>query len=472
LPPPVKKHQELELTIENLAFGGIGIAHVDDYIIFIPKGAVPGQVVKARITKATSNYGEAKVLEIIRKSDNVIIPPCPYFGQCGGCKHQNLQYEEQLKQLHNQVKELYHHLGGFKETVVNSPVPSDKIFRYRNKMEFAFSNRRWLMDDFDEEKPEDFALGLRASGNYWKAIDIGDCIIAPEESGILLSSVRSFALKSKISAYDQKSHEGFLRHLVIRKGQKTDQLMLNIVTNSDSPELLMPLVDELSEKLPNLTCFVNIVNRGVSGTTTGEKTNLLYGKQYIEEKFGDLTFKISPSSFFQTNTLMAEKLYEVVKDFAKLKKSDIVWDLYCGTGTIALYLASCVKRVIGFEIVHEAIKDANENARLNGIENIRFIEGNLDKLFRKEPELLKELPYPDLIIIDPPRSGMHPKLVNDIIKIHPRKIVYVSCNPATQVRDLKLIVDEGNYRIDSVQPVDMFPHTPHIEVVVKLVLKC
>ncbi|MBL7136846.1 MAG: class I SAM-dependent RNA methyltransferase, partial [Candidatus Marinimicrobia bacterium] len=239
--PPVRKYQELELTIENLAFGGKGIVHVDDYIIFIPMGAVPGQVVKARITKATTNYSEAKVLEIIRKSDNEIIPLCPYFGQCGGCKHQNLQYEEQLRQLHNQVKELYYHLGGFKETVVNSPVSSDKIFRYRNKMEFAFSNRRWLIDSLDEEKPKDFALGLRAQGNYWKAIDIDDCIIAPEESGILLSSGRNFALRNKISAYDQKSHEGFLRHLVIRKGQKTDQLMLNIVTNSDSPELLMPL---------------------------------------------------------------------------------------------------------------------------------------------------------------------------------------------------------------------------------------
>ncbi len=470
--PPVKKHQELKLTIENLAFGGKGIVHVDDYIIFTPKGAVPGQVVKARITKATTNYGEAKVLEIIRKSDNEIIPPCPYFGWCGGCKHQNLQYEEQLRQLHNQVKELYYHLGGFKETVVNSPVPSDKIFRYRNKMEFAFSNRRWLIDSLDEEKPKDFALGLRAQGNYWKAIDIDDCIIAPEESGILLSSVRSFALKSKLSAYDQKSHEGFLRHLVIRKGQNTGQLMVNIVTNSDSPELLMPLADELSEKLPNLTSSVNTINTSVSGTTIGEKKNLLYGRQYIEEKFGSLTFKISPSSFFQTNTLMAEKLYEVVKDFAELKKDEVVWDLYCGTGTIALYLASFVKKVIGFEIVHEAIEDANENAKLNRIENIIFIEGNLDKLFRKEPELLRELPSPDLIIIDPPRSGMHPKLVNDIIQINPPKIIYVSCNPATQARDLKLIVDEGNYGIDSVQPVDMFPHTPHIEVVAKLVLRC
>jgi len=469
LSPPVKKHQELELTIESLAFGGKGIVHVDDYIIFIPNCAVPGRVVKAHITKATSNYGEARVLEVIRRSDNEIIPPCPYFGHCGGCKHQNLQYEEQLKQLHNQVKELYHHLGGFKETVVNFPVSSDKIFRYRNKMEFAFSNRRWIIDGLDKEKQKDFTLGLRASGNYWKAIDIDDCIIAPEESGILLSSVRNFALRNKFSPYDQKSHKGFLRHLVIRKGQKTDQLMVNIVTSSDSPELLMPLADELSEKLPNLTSFVNTINTSISGTTIGEKTNLLYGKQYIEEKLGELTFKISPSSFFQTNTLMAEKLYEVVKNFSGLEKDEFVWDLYCGTGTIALYLASCVKNVIGFEIVPEAIRDANENAKLNGIENVRFIEGNLDKLFRKEPELLKELPSPDLIIIDPPRSGMHPKLVNDIIQIHPSKIVYVSCNPATQVRDLKLIADRGNYRIDSVQPIDMFPHTPHIEVIAKLV---
>ena len=469
--PPVKKHQELELKIENLAFGGKGIAHVDDYIIFIPKDAVPGQVVKALVTKATSNYGEARVLGVIKRGYNEIKPLCPYFGNCGGCKHQNLQYQEQLKQLYNQVKELYHLLGGFKETVVNFPVSSDKIFHYRNKMEFAFSNRRWIIDGLDEEKPKGFALGLRASGNYWKAIDIDDCIIAPEESGILLSSVRNFALRNKISAYDQKRHKGFLRHLVIRKGQNTEQLMVNIVTNSDSPELLMPLADELSKELPNLTSFVNTVNRGVSGTTTGEKTNLLYGKRYIEEKLGELTFKISPASFFQTNTLMAEKLYEVVKDFSELEKDEVVWDLYCGTGTIALYLASYVKKVIGFEIVPEAIRDANENAELNRIENVRFIKGNLDKLFRKEPEILKELPSPDLIIIDPPRSGMHPKLVSDIIEIHPPKIVYVSCNPATQVRDLKLIADRGNYMIDSVQPVDIFPHTPHIEVVAKLVLR-
>ncbi|MBU0711288.1 23S rRNA (uracil(1939)-C(5))-methyltransferase RlmD [bacterium] len=464
---PVKKHQEIELSISDLAYGGAGLAHIDDFVIFVKNG-IPGQKVKARITKVKSSFAEAKILNIIEQSPQFQASPCIYFDHCGGCTHQHLDYETQLRYLHKQVIDLYSHLGGFGPVDVLPPVPSQGIFRYRNKMEFAFSEKRWLIDDFETYKPENFALGLRAPGNYWKAIDLNDCLIAPEETSVVLATIRQFALSNQLAAFNQKNHTGFLRHLVLRKAYNTNQLMINIVTNNDQHAIFQPLVNELSAKLDNLSCVVNTITRGWSGTTVGEKQHTIFGNDHILEMLGALTFKISPASFFQTNTIMAEKLYEIVREYASISKTNTVWDLYCGTGSIALYLARDAKEIIGFEIVKDAVKDALVNASLNNIKNTRFIEGDLDKLFQKNPEILDDLPKPDILIVDPPRGGMHPKLVDVVAQLHPKTIVYVSCNPATQVRDIKMLLEQKHYTIDKIQPVDLFPHTPHIEVVTKL----
>jgi len=464
---PIKKGQDLSVKIEDIAFGGAGIAHIDDFIIFVKNG-LPGQKVQVRVTKAKSSFAEARILEVLEQSPKYRQAPCPYFEYCGGCSHQNLAYDRQIEYLHAQVKQLYQHLGGFGSVDILPTVQSREIYRYRNKMEFAFSNRRWTTGDYETEKPENFALGLRAPGNFWKAIDLDDCLIAPEETPVVLRIVRNFALKNNLSPHNQKRHTGFLRHLVLRKALNTNQLMINIVTSDNQHHVFQPLVGELAAELNNLSCVVNTISRTLSGTTIGEKQHILFGEDHILEKVGNLSFKISPASFFQTNTVMAEMLYNIVAKYAALNTSEVVWDLYCGAGSIALYLAEQAKEVIGFEIVKAAVKDARENAVLNQIENVQFIEGNLDKIFSKKPELLDELPKPDVLIIDPPRGGMHPKLIPVVAQLNPQRIVYVSCNPASQVRDIKMLLEQGAYHIAKIQPVDMFPHTPHIEVVTRL----
>ncbi|MEA2103138.1 MAG: 23S rRNA (uracil(1939)-C(5))-methyltransferase RlmD [Candidatus Cloacimonadota bacterium] len=465
---PVKKRQIVDLEIVDLAYEGKGIARIGKYCIFV-KGGIPGQTVRAFVTKAKISYAEANVTEILQKSPTEIEPRCKYFKHCGGCVYQNLPYDEQLFYLEKQVKDTYQHLGGFSKINFLPIIGSENIYHYRNKMEFSFSPYRWLMPGIDEHKDENFALGLRPNKSYMKTIDIDKCFIAPLESEKIMSIVRKFAIENNLQPHNQKTHQGFLRHLMLRKGYNTDQIMINIITKNDRPELFNGLVKKLAASLPNLPSIVNAVTDTLSGTTKGEKYNLLFGEKYIEEKLGKFRFRISAESFFQTNTYMAEKLYELIKNFSNLERDNIVWDLFCGAGSIAIYLAPFVKKVIGFEIVHQAVEDAKINAKLNGIENVEFIESNLDKYFQKNTEKIKEFPSPDLMILDPPRAGINFQLIREIIQIAPKEIIYVSCKPSTQVRDLKIFTEKGKYRIDAVQPVDMFPHTAHIEVVTKLV---
>lgn len=462
---PVKKRDLLELTIEDLSFHGKGVAKVDNYTIFV-SNAIPGQKVKAKIQKAKKSYAEAYLVEILEKSDYEIPPRCQYFDHCGGCKHQNIPYEKQCEFFHKQISDLYQHLGGFYDVNIQPVIGAKDIYHYRNKMEFSFSTHRWLTGDFEKEKPRDFALGLRAPGNFWKTVDLNECLIAPEESAIIMDITRKFALNNNLPPYDQREHVGLLRHLMIRKGFNTGQLMVNLVTSKNKPELFIPWSEEIQKAFPNITSIMHTVATNKGGTTIPEVQNLLYGQDYIEDKLGDLTYKISAASFFQTNTKMAEKLYDEIRKAAQAQTDENVWDLYCGTGSIGLYLAPEAKTVTGIEIIRDAVRDAIKNAQNNHIENIEFIHGNLDTLFEKQPEILSQLPKPDVLIVDPPRNGLHPKLVNQILALNPKRIVYVSCNPATQVRDLKILC--GPYQIDSVQPVDMFPHTPHIEVVTGL----
>ena len=458
----VKRRAELELKIESLAYGGMGVAKKDDFVIFV-KGAIPGQIVNARVYKKKKGYAEAQTLNIVSESPNAVEPKCNHFYICS--KIQNLSYEEQLKQKRNQVEDAFQRLGGFKKFKLKKVIEGNPNFNYRNKMEFTFSPHRWVLESEPEGVDKSFALGLHIPGRYDKILDINNCHIQPEIGNKILQVAREVCNKnSDLKPYDPKTHIGFLRHLMIRYGVNTNQLMVNVVTAYDDINKLSPLTDTLINKFPEITSLVNNVNTRKADVAFGEFETLLFGKPYIEEKLGDLTFEISANSFFQTNTHQGEFLYNEVLKAADLKGDEIIFDLYCGAGSIALYLAKKVKEVFGFEVIRSSLENAAKNAKINRIMNATFLKANLDTFF-KSGQLPRRIPKPDIVIVDPPRAGMHPDMTNYLHKFKAKKIVYVSCNPTTQARDAKVLTEKG-YHIKRAVMVDMFPHTPHIETVV------
>ena len=463
-PISVKKGQELDLSIESLAYGGNGIAKVDNFVIFV-KGAIPGQTVKARIYKKRKGYAEARTLQILSESPKAVEAPCDHFGVCGGCKIQNLSYDEQLKEKAHQVEDAFRRLGGFKDFKLDNMVGADPVFNYRNKMEFTFSPHRWVLESEPKDVDKSFALGLHIPGRYDKILNIHECHIQPEIGNRILSLARDVCLKhEELKPYDPKTHIGFLRCLMLRYGVNTDQIMVNIVTAYDDLNKLSPLTDTLLDQVPEITSMVNNVNTRKADVAFGEYETLVYGHPFIEEQLGDLTFEVSSNSFFQTNTIQGERLYVETAKAAGLTGEDIVFDLYCGTGTIGLYFSRQAKEVYGFEVIRSAIEDAEQNAERNKIANAQFYKANLDTYF-KTGQLPRRIPKPDVVIIDPPRAGMHPDMTNYLHKFKAKKIVYVSCNPTTQARDAKVLGENG-YGIKSAVMVDMFPHTPHIESIV------
>ena len=458
----VKRRAELELKIESLAYGGMGVAKKDDFVIFV-KGAIPGQIVNARVYKKKKGYAEAQTLNIVSESPNAVEPKCNHFYICS--KIQNLSYEEQLKQKRNQVEDAFQRLGGFKEFKLKKVIEGNPNFNYRNKMEFTFSPHRWVLESEPEGVDKSFALGLHIPGRYDKILDINNCHIQPEIGNKILQVAREVCNEnSDLKPYDPKTHIGFLRHLMIRYGVNTNQLMVNVVTAYDDINKLSPLTDTLLNKFSEITSLVNNVNTRKADVAFGEFETLLFGKPYIEEKLGDLTFEISAHSFFQTNTHQGEFLYNEVLKAADLKGDEIIFDLYCGAGSIALYLAKKAKEVFGFEVIRSSLENAAKNAKINKIMNATFLKANLDTFF-KSGQLPRRIPKPDIVIVDPPRAGMHPDMTNYLHKFKAKKIVYVSCNPTTQARDAKVLTEKG-YHIKRAVMVDMFPHTPHIETVV------
>ena len=458
----IKRRAELELKIESLAYGGMGVAKKDDFVIFV-KGAIPGQIVNARVYKKKKGYAEAQTLNIVSESPNAVEPKCNHFYICS--KIQNLSYKEQLIEKGNQVEDAFQRLGGFKEFKLKKVIKGDPTFNYRNKMEFTFSPHRWVLESEPEGVDKSFALGLHIPGRYDKILDINNCHIQPEIGNKILQVAREVCnSNSDLKPYDPKTHIGFLRHLMIRYGVNTNQLMVNVVTAYDDINKLSPLTDTLLNKFPEITSLVNNVNTRKADVAFGEFETLLFGKPYIEEKLGNLTFEISANSFFQTNTLQGEALYNEVLKAADLKGDEIVFDLYCGAGSIALYLAKKAKEVFGFEVIRSSLENATKNAKNNKIKNAVFLKANLDTFF-KSGQLPRRIPKPDIVIVDPPRAGMHPDMTNYLHKFKAKKIVYVSCNPTTQARDAKVLYEKG-YHIKSAVMVDMFPHTPHIETVV------
>ncbi|MEX0609788.1 MAG: 23S rRNA (uracil(1939)-C(5))-methyltransferase RlmD [Balneolaceae bacterium] len=466
----LKKGQEVELEIIDAAFKGKGLAKVDGLAVFVPN-TTPGDVVKARIIKKKKKHREAKVLEIITPSPHRITPLCRHANVCGGCSWQHIPYQKQLEYKSDQVRGHISRIGGLDENIVKPGIGAEEEFYYRNKMEYSFSTRRWLSeeeiqsDDFVDDSA--FAAGLHAPGRFDKILNLKECHLQKMESFRILDFVRNYCIKNNISPYDTFTNEGFMRHLVIRNSFHTEDFMVNLVTNEDAPEIMKRLSEALLTEFPFITTIVNNVNDTKSPTAVGRYEKVIHGLGFIVDMIGEYTFKIHPNAFFQTNTAQAERLYEVARNYAELEDGDIVYDLYCGVGTLSLFMSKPAKHVVGIELVDVAVKNARFNANENNVDNVSFIKGDMKEVFNED--VVKKFGAPDVLITDPPRAGMHPDVVERLCELKVPRLVYVSCNSSTMARDLKEL--SAVYDVLEVQPVDMFPQTYHIEAVAKLRLK-
>ncbi len=477
----MKKGDVTEFEIIKYAFEGKGIAKVkkslivpskeesaeENYVVFV-QGSYPGDKVKAKLSRIKNSFAEASTVEIIHTSDLRTIAECEYFGTCGGCKQQDLQYSNQVRFKQQQVEEIFTKMGGFKNLTIEDIIAADETYFYRNKMEFSFADERWLTYDeikTGEEIDRNFALGLHIPKMFDKVLDIKRCYLQSEVSNRILNFTRSFFKSRNTSIYSSQTNMGYLRNLVVRQSKHTDDLMINIVTFYEDDALMKEYSDEILKAVPEITTIVNNINTKKALVALGDYEKVIYGTGFIHDYIGKYKFRISANSFFQTNTLQAEKLYNTALEFADFNGDEIVYDLYSGAGTISIFISEKVKNVYAIEAVESAVIDAGENVKLNNIHNVSFISADLYKSFLNIVNY--NLPKPDVIILDPPRSGMHTNTVEDILNLEPQKIVYVSCNPATQVRDIKLLTTE-KYKLIKLKPVDMFPQTYHIENVALL----
>lgn len=457
----VKKGQPIELAITDIAFGGRGLTRVDGLAVFVDQ-AVPGDRVLARVYKKKKNYAEARSIELIESSPHRIKAPCPYSGYCGGCKWQFLDYDTQLQYKRQHVREALAHIGDIHDVVVHRTLASEWVFGYRNKMEFSCATRRWVLPH-ELDRPDidrDNAVGLHVPGTFDKVLDIEACLLQPSMGNDILSDVRDYIKSSSLPIYGLRSHEGFWRFLVLRHSVAHDQWLVNLVTADEKIDQVMPLALQLKETYPNVVSVVNNITARKSGVAVGDREILLAGRDKIGDCVGPFEFELSANSFFQTNSRGAAVLYDTVRRYAGLSGEQTVLDLYCGTGTIAIYLSAMAKEVVGMEVVESAVLDARQNCRRNNIDNCRFILGDI------RTELPRLEIRPDVLVIDPPRVGMHKDVVKQVLALGAESIVYVSCNPATLARDVSVLKEQ--YQVLEVQPVDMFPHTFHIEAVAKL----
>ena len=458
----VKKGQDVELTIESLAYGGKGIARLDGLTVFVER-TLPGQRVLARIYKKKKSFAEAYPREILEKASNEIEPRCPAFGTCGGCRLQNWDYEDQLNEKTIQVRDLIQRTGGFTDFEVPRALPSEQVFHYRNKMEFTFTDNPWRTHPADE--PEPMGLGQHIPGRYDKVVHLDDCFLQKEIMTEIMRFVFSYAKEHDWEAYNTRSHQGYARNLVLRYGEHTDEIMVNLVTRTYEKQRMQEFKGALLAEFPQITTIVNNITTRLSGVAVGEREVVLHGSGIIRDRLGDHEFEISANAFFQTNTRQAERLYEEALKGADLQGGEVVYDLYCGTGTIALFMAKKARKVYGFELIADAVENAKKNAAAQGVENVEFIKGDLKDVLSQETQRIEKA---DVIVVDPPRAGLHLNVVKEIMRVAPERLVYVSCNPATLARDLQLFCEE-HYELKLLQPVDMFPHTNHIEAVAHLI---
>lgn len=457
------------VVIENVAAEGKAIAHIEDGTVLFVEFAVPGDVVNVRVTKKKKNYMEGFITEMVKPSEHRLEPFCGHFGVCGGCKWQPLPYEMQLKAKTQQVYDQLVRIGHLDVPEISPILPSDNTTFYRNKLEYSFSSKRWLYRDEDPEKvaPEDrMGLGFHVGKFFDKVLDIKQCYLQKEPSNSIRLFIKDYAVKNGLEFFDIRENHGYLRNMFIRTTED-GQVMLILCMYYEDKEVREALLDAILAEFPQITSLYYVINTKVNDSISDQECILYKGNEAIVETMEGLRFKIGPKSFYQTNSPQAYKLYSTTRDFAALTGNEVVYDLYTGTGTIAQFVSSKASKVVGIEYVPEAIEDAKVNARNNNISNCTFFAGDMKDVLK--PEFIAKHGKPDVIILDPPRAGIHPDVAKVILDAAPQRMVYVSCNPASQARDLAILCEK--YEITAVQPVDMFPHTQHVENVCALRLK-
>ncbi len=453
------------IEIIDIAAEGKALGKFDEKVVFVTK-VIPGDVVDVQVTRKRSKFFEGYPVTYHKLSDDRVEPFCEYFGVCGGCKWQMLPYEHQLKYKEREVINNLQRIGKVELAETSPIIPSPKDRYYRNKMEYTFSDRRWISDEElkSGEKIENRnGVGLHIPGMFDKVLDIKECHLQPEPSNAIKNAIRDYAFENKLEFFNLKKQEGFLRSLIIRT-TSIDETMVIISFFQEDEEARENLLTHLTDKFPEVTSWMYVINPKGNDTITDLDVKLFKGRDHIYEELEDLRFKIGPKSFFQTNTEQALNLYQITREYAGLTGEEVVYDLYTGTGSIANFVARNAKKVVGIEYVPEAIADANINSEINSITNTVFMAGDMKDLLTDE--LFEEHGAPDVIITDPPRAGMHSDVVQTILNANAKRVVYVSCNSATQARDLQLM--DEKYKVVKVQPVDMFPQTHHVENVVLL----
>ena len=448
---PVSKDQELELQIDSLAYGGNGVARLNGFVVFVRRG-LPGDVVRARVTKVKRNHAEALAVDVVTPSPLRVEAPCRHYPACGGCRFQDLAYESQVAAKEEQVADALRRIGGIPEPPLEPIMPAVEVFHYRNKLEYSFT-----------ATPDGPALGFHRAGRWDEVLDIRRCWLTTDLGNDLRDAVRDWARAEGLAAYDQAEHTGYLRHLVIREGRNTGQALVQLVTAAgekfDRDELV-----EVLRRFPEVRSIHWAVN-DTPAEVTNLPTTLLWGEDAIEEELCGLRFRVRPNAFLQTNTGMAERLYGLAGEYAGLTGNETVYDLDCGIGTIGLTLASQALTVWGVEVSEESVACALENADLNGISNAAFFAGEVGAVIE---DLHDRAGPPDVVVVDPPRAGLSGKALRRIARLEAKRIVYVSCNPTTLAGNVKELQAEWGYKLECARPVDMFPHTPHIETVALL----
>ena len=471
-----KKKLILEhLQVSGYAAGGKSIAKLEGKVVFI-EGAVPGDVVDVRISKNKKDWAEGKAIRFRSYSSERTTPFCKHFGVCGGCKWQMLPYEKQLEYKFQEVEQQMKRIGKINIPEMQPIAGASETQYYRNKLEFTFSSKKYFTEeeigamDMPEEGPRGLpsipALGFHVPGSFDKVIDIDECFLQAAPSNAIRNGIRAHALQNGYSFYDIRNHTGLLRNLLVRLCT-TGDLMVNLVFGEDDEKAREDMMGFIKNEFPSITSLYYTINRKFNDSLGDQHPILYHGNAFAIEQLSGLKFKVGPKSFFQTNSTQAEQLYQITKDFAELKGTEIVYDLYCGTGSIGIFVSDKAAKVIGVEVISEAIDDAHENATMNGIDNTLFYAGDVADICNNA--FFETHGRPDVIITDPPRAGMHEKLVQQILNMEAPLVVYVSCNPATQARDLQLLAEK--YEVTAIRPVDMFPHTHHIENVVQLKLR-
>lgn len=456
-----------QLHIFDIAEEGKGVARHNEMVVFVEK-AIPGDVVDAVVYRKKKKFAEAKIAKIHTPSESRVEPFCIHFGTCGGCKWQHMSYPSQLKYKQKSVTDALERLAAIPVAHCEDILPSDKTTYYRNKLEYTFSNKRWLttIDVASGEEMEMNALGFHVPLRFDKILDIKHCWLQADPSNDIRNAVRDFALLNEISFYDLRTHEGALRNLIIRTSSTGESMVIVVFAYPEEGQVAL-LMNFIQQQFPEITSLMYIINQKKNDTIFDQDVELHAGRAFIYEEMEGLKFRIGPKSFYQTNSIQAYELYKITRDFADLKGHELVYDLYTGTGTIANFIAKQVRAVVGVEYVPTAIDDAKVNAEINGINNTSFFAGDMKDVLNAG--FIAENGKPDVIITDPPRAGMHPDVVERLMEIEAEKIVYVSCNAATQARDLLRLKEK--YEVARIKPVDMFPHTQHVENVVLLKLK-